>query len=258
MTTKTALCALAISAAVVASGCGGSDDAETSVLLVITTAADAQRPEQVQIDVYKEDATTASVLRAVAGGADPRLGDIVIYPSAGVARVGFVVLGKRAGTVVSSAAQTVDVVPGKQVVVEVTLRAGLPDSDGGLVPDDGGSDGGLPTDVALGDAPIEVDAAPPKKAMGEACAQGGECTSGACLDGVCCNRACDGRCNSCKAAGEPLGQCTPVADGTKCGEPKCGAAGKTLTEQMCMAGSCQSKQSNCGSRMCDAATLMCQ
>lgn len=50
----------------------------------------------------------------------------------------------------------------------------------------------------------------PAKANGEACAAGGDCTSGFCTDGVCCESSCDGVCETC---GLDKGKCTSVPDG---------------------------------------------
>ncbi len=49
---------------------------------------------------------------------------------------------------------------------------------------------------------------------GSACGEGGECLSGQCVEGVCCDLACDGGCESCRAAwtGDSDGSCLPVAD----------------------------------------------
>jgi hypothetical protein len=52
----------------------------------------------------------------------------------------------------------------------------------------------------------------PKKAQGQACASGDECTSTFCVDGFCCGSACVGTCQACNLPGS-LGLCTPVPMG---------------------------------------------
>lgn len=46
-----------------------------------------------------------------------------------------------------------------------------------------------------------------KKAIGQACGDGAECTSGNCVDGVCCNNTCTGPCRACNLSGS-AGTCT--------------------------------------------------
>jgi len=48
------------------------------------------------------------------------------------------------------------------------------------------------------------------KALGDACLQAAECSSGSCKDGVCCNTACNGPCESCMG-----GTCQPVTKGLR-------------------------------------------
>lgn len=247
-------------------GCGGGGREETSVFVVVNNGPAAPRPEQVQIDVYKGiGGAPESLVRAAAAGTDVRLGELVIYPPVGLTSLRVAVFGKTAGQVVSSGLVDVAIEDGKQVTVEVVLEAGLPMGDGGVLPADAGSqadassDAGTPSpEAGTPDASeVKMDATvTPKKPAGDACAQGAECASGACLQQVCCDKACDGKCNSCKAAGAPVGQCTPLPNGTKCGESTCGPGGanRTLTQYQCMAGACEAQQQNCS---CSKQTLMC-
>jgi hypothetical protein len=57
-----------------------------------------------------------------------------------------------------------------------------------------------------------ADAATPLTAIGGACADNGDCASGACVDGICCNTKCEGACQACDVAGNE-GTCTPVPKG---------------------------------------------
>lgn len=67
------------------------------------------------------------------------------------------------------------------------------------------------------------------KAIGEACLQAGECSSGSCKDGVCCNTACNGPCESCVG-----GTCRPVTkdfDAPECVAPmRCNAASRCVAD----------------------------
>ncbi|MDC3984826.1 MopE-related protein [Polyangium jinanense] len=66
-----------------------------------------------------------------------------------------------------------------------------------------------------------------KKALGQACGVGSDCSSGFCADGVCCNEACGGTCRACtlakKGAGTD-GQCGNIASGSTDDAPVCGGA----------------------------------
>ncbi len=248
--------------------CGGGSSEETSVFVVVNNGPVAMRPEQVQIDVYKgTDKAADSLERAAAAGMGARLGDLVIYPPVGLASIRIAVFGKTAGEVISSGLVDVAIQDGTQVTVEIVLAPGLPMGDAGVLPADAGSqvDGASDAsttgpDVGTGDASApKLDAmVVPKKTTGAACVEGAECASGSCLQQVCCDKACDGKCNSCKAAGAPVGQCTPIADGTKCGEPACGGGRRTLIQYACMAGACEDTSQNCATRSCDKDTLTCQ
>ncbi|MBW2527656.1 MAG: hypothetical protein JRI23_25970, partial [Deltaproteobacteria bacterium] len=58
-----------------------------------------------------------------------------------------------------------------------------------------------------------------KKANGQPCSAGNECTNGYCADGYCCNTACAASCDACDLGGS-LGTCTVVSQG-ELGEPVC-------------------------------------
>lgn len=237
--------------------CSGGGDGETSFRLIVNNGPGIALPLEVQIDVYEGTSQQAreSITRGVPPNATTRLGDVVIYPAAGTLSLRFAVFGRKDGRVVSSTVVSAAPTVGKQVEVVATLMAGMGTEtpiDGGVGEDagfdaiDSGDDGGVP------------DGAPPKKAAGEMCGAGAECTSGACVGNVCCDKTCDGSCNSCKAAGQPVGKCVPLADNTKCRDATCSGNRRTLTQFMCKAGACQGENANCANRMCDAPTLMCQ
>ena len=246
------LCLLGVALA----SCGPGGEQETSFHLIVNNGLDTVAPSEVQIDVYEGTSSQLreSINRGVPPTATTRLGDVVIYPAAGTPSLRFVVFGRKEGLVVSSAVVSAAPKAGAQIEVVATLKAG-----GGETPSDGG-----PSDDAGFDAgqPIDdggsVEAGVPKKAAGLTCVAGAECTSGSCVGQVCCDKTCDGSCNTCKAAGMPAGRCVPLADNTKCREPTCSANEKSLTEYKCKVGVCENQPRNCASRMCDAATLMCQ
>jgi hypothetical protein len=78
-----------------------------------------------------------------------------------------------------------------------------------------------------------------KKAPGNACGTGHECTTGNCVNGVCCNSGGCGTCQTC--AGTNPGTCTPIASGPapagQCApSPPCGNTG-TCTNGACTQGS---------------------
>lgn len=235
--------------------CGGGGDVETSFHLIVNNSPDAILPLEVQIDVYEGTSQQAreSITRGVPQNATTRLGDVVIYPAAGTLSLRFVLFGRKDGRVVSSTAVSAAPKAGSQVEVVATLKAGM----GMEVPSDAGAfaDGG--TDASASDGSLP-DAAPPKKAAGEACAAGGDCMSGACLGKICCDKSCDGSCNTCSAAGQPVGKCVPLADNTKCRDATCSGNRRTLTQFMCKAGACQGQDTSCSNRMCEASTLMCR
>ena len=250
-------------AAVGLCACGGGGNQETSVLLLVKNGTGIARPDQVQIDVYdSENGAPQTLGRTVAVGADEHLGDLVIYPVQGTLTLRVAVFGKVAGVVISSGRVDVAVQADKQVKAEAVLMPGLPVGDGGLLPLDGGQ---LPIDGGQVDAPdSSTDGAtgdtqtPGKKTQGEACGQPSDCISGFCWQEVCCDQACDGSCRTCKAPGQPAGQCTPAADGSKCGESMCaGAARRTLFTNTCVAGQCEEQQQSCGMAGCNRETLTC-
>jgi hypothetical protein len=92
---------------------------------------------------------------------------------------------------------------------------------------DAGTSDGPPADAANPDVPdasasdLGGPDGPGTKALGQACANGGECDSTLCIDGVCCASACDDNCQSCNLAGK-AGTCTPKP---------AGAASKTCAAQ---------------------------
>ncbi|HEY7032123.1 MAG TPA: hypothetical protein VH482_12370 [Thermomicrobiales bacterium] len=116
------------------------------------------------------------------------------------------------------------------------------------------------------------------KALGEACAAGGECGSGFCVDGLCCDRACDGQCQTCAkqgrcriVTGAPVagraaclgtGACTGACDGqhpacvypggkTTCDDSTC--VDGTQTDYACDgAGNCAAATTDCGLYVCGA------
>jgi hypothetical protein len=110
-----------------------------------------------------------------------------------------------AGAVVASGRTTsaLTLVAGKAVTAQIVLASG-------------GSDGG--TDGPTSDGGTDK---PGRKANGDPCQAGNECTSDFCVEGVCCNSACNGVCESCIAG--QRGRCDPAPDGT---DPKmqCGPA----------------------------------
>ena len=77
-----------------------------------------------------------------------------------------------------------------------------------------------------GDGPL------PWNATGADCTSNDTCDSGFCVAGVCCNTACEGGCQTCAAAGS-VGTCTPLAEGSSCGDgDACNG------EEVCQAGTC--------------------
>ncbi len=85
---------------------------------------------------------------------------------------------------------------------------------------DAGTSDGAPADADAASADVPDASAndlggpdgPGTKALGQACANGGECDSTLCIDGVCCASACDDNCQSCNLAGK-AGTCTPKPAG---------------------------------------------
>ncbi|MFI5302032.1 MAG: hypothetical protein ACHREM_28410, partial [Polyangiales bacterium] len=67
-------------------------------------------------------------------------------------------------------------------------------------------------------------------ALGGACVNTGDCTSGFCVDGVCCESACTGQCQACAATGhcQPLDGAAPNV-----GKPTC-----TFPYRLCVKGAC--------------------
>lgn len=77
----------------------------------------------------------------------------------------------------------------------------------------------------------------PLLALGDPCADGVVCESGACVDGVCCESACDGPCHACigSQTGKLDGACAPISagidpaaecdDALLCGAGTCNGAG---------------------------------
>jgi hypothetical protein len=106
-----------------------------------------------------------------------------------------------------------------------------------------------------------------KKANGQACGCGVDCTSGLCVDGVCCNTACTDTCKACNTAAAP-GTCSfvpagapprapsvcPKADVSTCGlDGTCNGAGacrKHALGSVCKPGAC-ADASIAGVYVCD-------
>jgi len=71
--------------------------------------------------------------------------------------------------------------------------------------------------------------------LGAACGQDGECAGGHCADGLCCDAACNGPCESCRAADHSLadGTCAVIPDGTdpanECATTACNGQGGCWT-----------------------------
>ncbi len=93
----------------------------------------------------------------------------------------------------------------------------------------------------------------PKKANGQTCGAGNECSSTFCVDGYCCNNACDGTCQACNRAGS-LGTCTNVPNDTDpenecgfCGVCTGGGACKAATSGTDVKNNCTTQpQTGCG------------
>jgi hypothetical protein len=145
-------------------------------------------------------------------------------------------------------------------VLSLTALAACSNSPQKAMPPDGGVD-----------APVEVGcsgAGGMKKANGQMCACGGDCTSGFCVDGVCCNTACAETCKACNTAAAP-GTCSfvangspprsasvcPQADVTTCGlDGMCNGAGacrKYAAGSVCKAGACDGASVS-GVYVCDS------
>jgi hypothetical protein len=130
----------------------------------------------------------------------------------GTLTLGFEALDGAGAVLASGRAAAFALTAGKAVAALIRLEAGGEGRDGGL-------DGpGVP------DAPVDQAS---RKANGDPCAQGVECTSDFCVEGVCCNNACTGLCESCVAG--QRGRCDPAPDGTdpkmQCGTPPLPDAG---------------------------------
>ncbi|MEZ4300844.1 MAG: hypothetical protein R3B70_38275 [Polyangiaceae bacterium] len=98
-----------------------------------------------------------------------------------------------------------------------------------------------------------------KKANGDVCAGGNQCTSATCTDGVCCNMACGGTCQACDLAGT-VGTCTPVPSGqdpdNECmGTQVCNGAGQCRKPNgdVCAAGT-ECLSDNCVDGVCCNST----
>lgn len=249
------------------SGCGGQSDGQTSVLLIVLSDGTSPRPVEVQIDVFEGNSAVAreTLLRAAAAGTQPQLGDLVVYPAPGTPSLRMFVTGRFDGRAVSSAAVQAIPKAGQQVEVRAVLMAGAPQTDGGVPATDAGADmndgdanAGMTADAGAQDVAADGRVAPVKKLQGEACEAADQCLSGACLGGVCCDKACDSACSTCKAAGQPLGLCMPLADGNPCRAAACAANRRSLSQFACQSGVCTESQRTCATRMCDEQILMCQ
>jgi hypothetical protein len=156
------------------------------------------------------------------------------------------------------------------------------------------ADGSCPTTCTtdaqcISTAYCDSHACVPKRANGQSCAPGEECSSGLCVDGVCCNSPCTGQCEACNVMGT-AGTCTPVVgqpvgtreacptgaagdpclaaecDGinavtcaayagamTACGAPSCNAGVETLVGECAGDGTCKTPASvPCGAYSCGA------
>jgi hypothetical protein len=97
----------------------------------------------------------------------------------------------------------------------------------------GPSDGFCPTNCQAGSDP---DC---KKATGQSCSGGGECSTGVCANGFCCNQTCSMACYSCagSATGQGNGTCAPVTGTPLCSPRTC--SNGEVVEGHCSSGSCQ-------------------
>lgn len=103
---------------------------------------------------------------------------------------------------------------------------------------------------------------PESGALGAACAEDGECDSGACRDGVCCESECDGPCQACAQSmtGAADGTCTNVSAGEDphedCDEESAESCGNDGTCDG--AGACRKHGSNqvCTAAACDGANYL--
>lgn len=116
----------------------------------------------------------------------------------------------------------------------------------------------------IADAYCATSVCMPKKADGQACANGGQCLSANCVDGVCCGAAMCPDCQACNLSGN--GTCSPVPSGTKDGvcstaDKACDGLGtcKKVNGQSC-AGTADCVTDNCVDGVCcnNACKTPCQ
>jgi hypothetical protein len=93
----------------------------------------------------------------------------------------------------------------------------------------------------------------PVKANGQACAKGGECSSGQCVDGICCASAACADCLSCNVDGH-AGVCTPVSAGTADGAcvATCPTGGNQTSGLCDGSGACRSATACPDGQLCGA------
>lgn len=99
------------------------------------------------------------------------------------------------------------------------------------------------------------------RALGEMCANNGQCSSGVCADGFCCNKTCSDTCFACNVPGNE-GSCVPVTRGSapsssgQCpadASKPCGYTGTCDGTGKCL----QAEAGKvCGAPSCDTATYM--
>jgi hypothetical protein len=115
---------------------------------------------------------------------------------------------------------------GRRRATAIVVNAGESIGAGRAVLVAGGISGSTTTGGTFTNGAATTSAELLVRALGEACAAGGECLSGFCANGLCCDRACTADCEACAAAGKESG----AGDGT-CGPAKNG----TPLATMCVA-----------------------
>jgi hypothetical protein len=224
-------------------GAGCRQEIPTSLLLTVTSGADAPPPDTVRLRTFDEGGLAYDFISfpAPPPAADSRLGTVVIYPQP----VGSLALrvqaeGLRQDAVVSRGTVRALLIPGQQSAAQVALREAsqIPDQDRDGVPDeidncpsianpeqrdqngDGvGDDCEATGDGGATDGPPVIE--PEGRPAGAPCTASSECAPGFCVDSVCCESICMDACRSCNLP-EMAGQCAPVPAGLP--DPRAGCA----------------------------------